>query len=663
MTSLEQKRWRALRAALSLALAASLGLAACQSVPIAPPVTVPVTVVMRETVPVTVDRVVTVQSVVTATPAATPAPPKRLTVCMLQEPSSLSLLVSNLPAVLAANQVLYDGPIDTRGYDYQAVAFTHLPSSATGDAGLDVVEVAVGDTVYDAATGQVVTLAPDSRVALFQPGGQVLQADFAAAPTAPTIVQWAEWTQVDGLSWEDGQPVSSADALLAYAVASSAFVPLRPEWVPFTAVYEAAGDRTIRWTGLPGYATPTPFLNHAGFLPAHVLSDLAPDQVLTDPRVVRAPLAYGPFKLDEWAPGDRMVFSRNPAYWRADEGLPRLDQVIIRFVPNSDQIVAQLAAGRCDLAPQESAFAEHLPLLRQMQAEGLLAVYLAPEPVFEQLSFNLLPAPDYPGFAGAVRATGGGPVLADARVRQAVAHCLDRQALVEQGLRGAGLVPLTYAPQSHPFAASVDQVTTYAFDPALGRALLEEAGWAATAPDGVRANAAGQRLSLQYSSRITARRQAYMPLVQRQLRDNCGIEVTIDLYGAEYTDPGPAGLALGRRFDLSQLTFNAGREPVCSLYISAAIPNAANGWDQLNLTGYSNPDFDAACQAAFRAADADEKAAWHTAAQRLWSADLPAIILFSPARLLLVRPIVLNVVADPTAGSDLWNVELIDLAD
>jgi peptide/nickel transport system substrate-binding protein len=303
---------------------AAVFLAACQTAPTAPPVTVPVTVVVRETAaPVTVESIVTVESVVTATPAVTPPPPKRLVVCMLQEPPSLSPLVSTLPAVWDANQALFDGLIDTRGYDYQAVAFTRLPSTATGDAGLDVVDVGVGDTVYDAATGQVVTIAPDSRLALFQPGGQIAEADFSANPTAVTIVQWAEWTQVEGMTWEDGQPVTSADALLAFAVANSALVPVRPEWVPYTAVYEAMNEHTVRWTGFPGYATVTPFLNHAGFLPAHRLSDLTPQQIISDARLNREPLAYGPFKLDEWVAGDHITLSRNPSPAAAAPRSPR----------------------------------------------------------------------------------------------------------------------------------------------------------------------------------------------------------------------------------------------------------------------------------------------------------------------------------------------------
>jgi ABC-type transport system substrate-binding protein len=169
-------------------------------------------------------------------------------------------------------------------------------------------------------------------------------------------------------------------------------------------------------------------------------------------------------------------------------------------------------------------------------------------------------------------------------------------------------------------------------------------------------------LSFVYSARSSTRRQAVMPLVQEQWRRNCQVEVAVELHGVEYTNPGPDGIVLGRRFDASQLTFRSGSEPPCSLYTSTSIPNDQNGWEVFNVAGFSNPAFDEACLAAYEASDPAEKAARHAEAQRLWAESLPAIILYSPGRVLLARPEVLNVIADPTANSDLWNVENFDLA-
>jgi peptide/nickel transport system substrate-binding protein len=508
----------------------------------------------------------------------------------------------------------------------------------------------------------VVTLDAASRVLLFQAGGEALEADFSVISTTTAVQQSAQWTQVDNMTWEDGAPVTSADALLAFAVASSPQAAVRPDFVRFAAAYEALDDQTVRWTGLPGYASPTYYLHHAGFFPQHLYAELTPEQILTDPRSNRDPLAYGPFKLDEWAAGDHITFSRNPTYWRALEGLPHLDELVVRFMPNANQILAQIASGRCDLAPQDSVSADQYPLIRQLEAEGLVVSQIVADTVFDQLAFNALPAEGYPGFAGQMLAAGGGPVFSDPRVRKGLAHCLDREALVAQGLGGAGLVPQTYAPPGHPLYAGDENVAIYAFDPAQGLALLAEAGWTDTNNDGMLDNGAGQNLSFVYSARSSTRRQAVMPLVQGQLLSNCHVEVSVELHGPEYTNPGPEGVVLGRRFDASQLTFRSGSEPPCSLYTATSIPNDENGWEVFNIAGFSHPDFDAACLAAYEATDPAEKAARHAEAQRIWAENLPAIILYTPARVLLTRPGVLNASGDPTATSDLWNVENFDLA-
>ena len=101
----------------------------------------------------------------------------------------------------------------------------------------------------------------------------------------------------------------------------------------------------MQWTGVPGYISGTYFLNHAGFLPQHAYGKLTPAEMLTDPQVNRHPLSYGPFKFDEWVPGDHITLVKNPTYWRAAEGLPRLDEIVIRFIPDSNRVIAELAAG------------------------------------------------------------------------------------------------------------------------------------------------------------------------------------------------------------------------------------------------------------------------------------------------------------------------------
>jgi peptide/nickel transport system substrate-binding protein len=611
------------------------------------------------TVEVPVTREVVVERVVTATPPARPAASSRVSVCVLQEPNSLNPFVSDLPAARAAREAIYDGLIDSLSYQHQAVALRKLPSIRDGDASVETVEVGIGDRVYDLATGSIVEIGEGSRVTLMQAAGAPIEADFADSPVATAVQVTARWTQVPGLTWQDGVPVTSQDALLAFAVASSPAAPLRPDFTRYTAAYEAVNETTVRWVGLPGYTSETYFLHHAGFLPAHTLGHMSPEEILADAHANHQPLAYGPFKLEEWLPGELMRFVRNPSYWRAAEGLPLLDELIIRFVPDTARIVSQIVSGRCDLALDDSALAEQLGLIRQLEAEGVLIAHVLPANAFDQLSFNAQPAAGA-GFAATARTPDGAPVFADQRVRQAIVQCLDRETIIAQALNGAGVLQHTYAPPDHPLYAGDERVTTYAFDPAAGRALLAAAGWEDTNGDGIVDNADGQKFTVYYSTRASAARQAVTRLVQQQLRANCGIELVVELLGSEYTEPGPHGLALGRRFDLSQLAFRHGGEPLCSLYLSSAIPSEANGWQSLNLTGYANPEFDQACQEAYQATDLGVKAAKHAEAQWIWSNDLPAIILYAPIQLTVARPGLANLLPNSTAASGLWNIEYLD---
>ena len=114
-------------------LIVSFGLAACQGLPTAAPVVV--TVVVRETQPVVVTA--TPEPIVpTAAPTAEPPAPKRLVICVLQEPDSLNPYASSLPVTQAINQALFDGLIDAVLEFVEAVE-AHEPPAAV-DHGADV---------------------------------------------------------------------------------------------------------------------------------------------------------------------------------------------------------------------------------------------------------------------------------------------------------------------------------------------------------------------------------------------------------------------------------------------------------------------------------------------------------------------------------------------
>ncbi len=583
-------------------------------------------------------------------PPPTPTPaPIELVVCQTDEPGSLYLYGDDVTARLGIFEALFDGPIDEVGYARQPVILETLPSVEAGTAGVAEVTVQPGERVMDAVTGALVPLG--EGVQLRQIDGSVVA--YAGTAPAATVQTWAEFTLRPGLLWSDGEPLTADDSVFSYEVAASPDTPASKFVVNRTARYEAVDALTTRWTSLPGWHA-TGYAEHF-FTPLarHRYGEHAPAALLALPELSETPLGWGAFvaRPGGWVKGASLTLDRNPHYFRAGEGLPQLDQVTFRFGLSADDILNELAAGRCDVGSSTVDYSAHLP---QLQAATEYQAHFVPDSAFEHLDFGLLPAENY-------RRGAGNDLFQDVRVRQAVAYCLDRQALIDQLAAGQAEVPAAYVPAHHPYYAG-DRLTQYAFDPARGQALLDEAGWQDTDGDGVRQRA-NRRLAIELSSgpADSAFRVALAEFVRTQLAA-CGIEVNPALVELPaLVDAWPVGVLFGRRFDLGAFPWRAGLEPPCDLYLTSAIPSDQNPGGA-NNTGYSNPAFDAACTAALGALDEASRRAQHIEAQALFSQDLPSLPLFFRSRIALTAARVQGYQLDSTAP-DLWNVESLSLAE
>ncbi|MEK9165046.1 MAG: ABC transporter substrate-binding protein, partial [Chloroflexota bacterium] len=275
------------------------------------------------------------------------------------------------------------------------------------------------------------------------------------------------------------------------------------------------------------------------------------------------------------------------------------------------------------------------------------------------------------GYGGIV----GGGLFQDVRVRQAFAYCINREALVESLMYGrpeAKALPV-YVPADHPLYDATD-IATYEFDPDKGRALLNEAGWADGNGDGV-LDKGGKKLGLIYNHGPTGNtlRQSLAQLLKTQLKEDCGIDLTPqelkrdDLFGSF-----PDGALFGRRFDLGQFAWVADGEPSCLLYTRREWTGAGDGKEDkygitsgategANDVGYFNPAFDAACYKALESLDPDDRKYWHHEAMKIFSQDVPSLVLFVRLRIAVARPSVTGFVLDSTQDSELWNVEAMDV--
>ncbi|MEP3439172.1 MAG: ABC transporter substrate-binding protein [Hoeflea sp.] len=162
------------------------------------------------------------------------------------------------------------------------------------------------------------------------------------------------------------------------------------------------------------------------------------------------PVGTGPFTFGEWAKGDRVDLNRNPDYW----GTPvKLDKVTFKFISDPTAAFAAMMAGDLDAYP---AFPAPENLV-QFEADPRFEVIIGSSEGETILAMN-----------------NKKPPLDNIKVRQAIAHAIDRQAIIDGALFGYGTPIGTHFAPHNP--AYVDLTAQSAHDPDQSRALLAEAG-------------------------------------------------------------------------------------------------------------------------------------------------------------------------------------------
>ncbi len=584
-----------------------------------------------------------------ALPTVTPTPvgPDTLNICMDQEPNSLYLYGDNSQSARAIRQAIYDGPFDLQGYLPQAVILESVPSLDNGGATLQPVSVAAGQLIVDAG-GQVRSLQPgvlvypagckDGNCILEYSGGEVQMDQLVAT-----------FTLKAGLTWSDGTPLTAADSVSSFELNADPATPGDKSKVERTASYTASDERTAVWMGLPGYLDPGYQTNFWTPAPRHAWEGIAAADLPGEEGAARRPLGWGPYVIDEWAAGEHISLSRNPNYWRAAEGLPYFSNLNFIFLEGGAEA---LQNGTCDLLLPSTSLGDEAASLQEVGAQ----IFFTPAGYWEHLDFGIKPL-SYDNSFNVFQDRAD--FFADARMRQTLAMCIDRQALIDEIAWGQGNLPGTYLPPGHPLANP--GAAAYAFDPAVANARLDELGWV-LGEDGMRVNQSypgaqqGVALQLTLSTGDSEQDLAIAQVIRSSL-DDCSVGVEIASGPAnEIFASGPQGAVFGRAFDLAQFAWPYGSQPACYLYLSEAVPGEdldafKYGWGGWNISGYSNPEYDAACQAALRSlpgetgyGDAERQA------QAIFAEQLPALPLFAAYEAAAARAGFCNFSAEAGSG-------------
>ncbi len=263
-------------------------------------------------------------------------------------------------------------------------------------------------------------------------------------------------TAADGRVWtirirpqgrfSDGTPVDaiavkySLERLLAPAIGS----PYRPLLEPIERI-EVIDSETVRIVTGSAYAA---LVENLAAYQAAVVSPRGAGRVGLR-EFGRQPVGSGPYRLGEWSPGRQILLARNENF----EGpKPWADALVFRPIPDASARVVALEAGDVDVAMRIPA--EAAARLEQNPAVNVMRI-----PTTFQISFEV---------------NHRRKPFDDVRVRRAVNLAVDRRAIVERVLLGAGSVPRGPAPRGVTYRV---ELAEYPFDPERARQLLAEAGY------------------------------------------------------------------------------------------------------------------------------------------------------------------------------------------
>ncbi len=414
----------------------------------------------------------------------------------------------------------------------------------------------------------------------------------------------------EGVTWHDGMPFGAHDVAFTYQYFSDVAGPGRYGHHvydhPVFRGAEVVDDLTVRlsfedpvatFEMLPGGDVP--------ILPRHVWEGIE------NPRAdaVSLPIGTGPYRMVAYEPGVSYRLEANENYFM---GAPLVDEIIAPVVSDAQAAFAGLRTGELDFVTRNLP----APLVAQIADDDELALVEGTRMQSVYLMFNTRK-----------------PALRDPAVRKAMSMTLDVQLItdiVEGGLGRPG-----YDTWTHPDSPWAHPTGGHGFDRAAAAAMLDAAGYTAGS-GGTRVSADGTPLAFSLLVNAAAPPQIRAgELVAEQLAE-IGVDITVEPLDAPAITaarrPSEAGPPTVEMF-IAVFESHAHTDPDHLFFFFHSPGRGVGGI----FSGYANPEFDGLVEEAL-SQPADTKLPLIHAAQQIFAAEAPAVVLFYPNGRWAYRP-------------------------
>ena len=589
---------------------------------------------------------------------------KTLTVCLGYEPESLYLYGAYSQSAWAILEAIYDGPIDISHFEAKPVILIKMPSLENGGAQRMVVDVKAGDAVID-TQGKLSILAEGVNV--LPSGCNSLDCAITWDGNSPLQMDQMIVTYylINDIKWSDGQQLTARDSVYSFNIEADEATLGTKKFIFQTQLYETLDDYSVRWMGRPGFLT-RQFENYFWLpLPEHAWGDFSPSELLTMEDSTRKPLGWGAYILQEWQTGQYIRLIKNPNYFRFNEGLPKFDQLIFKFLnPQGDANIKGIQHGECDFVNQTTLMldqSDDLDTLLNFFSIPEVNVFFGQGPLIEYVLFNT---------SKTKKTLGAISLASNVQLRQAIAYCLDRPIINKELFDKLAAIPLTYLPPTSVFY--MNDLESYQYDSQKGQQILEEMGWMDNDRDATTVRIAnhvttitdGTKLSVRIITTMDEWEEKTAILIKESLLE-CGFSVDLKLFQEdEFFDPQGPFFQSG--FDLALLGWMSGKIPPCYMFSQPAqeILYSETPILDLNISRYNNPEFDALCKSSQQPmVTEEEQKNLQQGMQTILNHDLPFLPLFTYYQADVARNDFCPYELDISARSDLQNIESMDYGE
>ena len=479
----------------------------------------------------------------------------------------------------------------------------------------------------------------------------------------------SEWSASDdGLTWtmtivedatfHDGEPLTAED--VGYSIElyrDTEDFPFLPSYAaPFETV-EVTDETTLTLTTAEPLSSFESYMAFIYVVPMHIW-EAEDDPVAFENAEM---IGSGPFKLAEASQGEFVELEANTEYWGTP---PNIDGAIFQTIDNADARVTALTTGDVDAISEFPATA--VSSLQNAENVEVHIAEIAAGGSLRDVFFNITDEENCPqddpetADADETGVCSGHPALKDLAVRQALAHAIDKQQIIDVATLGTGSPGLSLVPPGlGEYYAS--EVEDYAYDVDAANALLDDAGYEDSDGDGVRECLSDQdcdtlTFRFNYADDIdTAPRES--ELIQGMWAE---IGVAIEIQGL---DPDTLTSVCCPSFDYDVMLWGWGSDPDPAFLLGVGLCSEIDSG--FSETGYCNPDYDALYDS--QAVELDQAArveqiiemqqilvddvpyiipyyqqeiqAWRTDTFTGWLADDPTLGLQDPTWLTVLRPV------------------------